>query len=130
MNGRQQLATINGGGNPRWNSFVTAGASVFPTFFEEPLSPIAVNKYKGVVFKFTDGEEYTFPAYHAEVPRGTCEWQMHLLSMLGPPTPINLRACNARLQLGREEVTVYQLRAAWLPKTVSRTRSGPRWSPP
>ena len=80
MNGRQQLATINGGGNPRWTSFVTAGASVFPTFFEEPLSPIAVNKYKGVVFKYTDGEEYTFPAYHAEVlvspcsRRGVADW--------------------------------------------------------
>jgi hypothetical protein len=67
MSGRQQLATINGGGNPRWTSFVTAGTSVFPTFFEKPLSPLAVKKYKGVVFKYTDGEEYTFPAYHAEV---------------------------------------------------------------
>ncbi len=67
MSGRQQLATINGGGNPRWTSFLTAGTSVFPTFFEKPLSPLAVNKYKGVVFTYTNGEQYTFPEYHAEV---------------------------------------------------------------
>ncbi len=67
MSGCQQLATINGGGNPRWTSFVTDGTIVFPTFFEDPLSPLASNRYRGVVLKYTDGEEYTFPAYHAEV---------------------------------------------------------------
>jgi hypothetical protein len=61
------MATINGGTNPRWTSFVTAGSSVFETFYTKPLSSKAVNEYKGVVFKYTDGEEYTFPEYHAEV---------------------------------------------------------------
>ena len=68
MAGRQQIATVNGSGsfNPRWKSFVTAGSIVFPTFFENPLSPLALNKYKDVVFKYTDGQ-YTFQSYHAEV---------------------------------------------------------------
>jgi hypothetical protein len=47
MNGREQLATNNGGGNPRWNSFVTAGASVFPTFFEEPKLDTIQNFLRG-----------------------------------------------------------------------------------
>ena len=67
--GRQQIATINGKDSfsPRWNPFVSAGSIVFPNFDEDPLSARAVNEYKGVVFKYAVGEEYTFPAYQAEV---------------------------------------------------------------
>ena len=69
MAGRQKAAPINGKGsyNPSWSDFVTAGSIVFPNFYEEPLKARAVNQYKGVLFKYTDGEEYTFPEYHAEV---------------------------------------------------------------
>ena len=39
---------------------------MFPTFFEEPGSAAADNKYKGVLFNF-EGQQFTFPAYHDEV---------------------------------------------------------------
>ena len=69
MAGRQKAAPINGKGsyNPSWSDFVTAGSIVFPNFYEDPLTVRAVNEYEGVLFKYADGKEYTFPTYHAEV---------------------------------------------------------------
>ncbi len=68
MIGRQQIATLNGPNSeiPRWTPFVTGGSLFFPTFFEDPGSAAADNKYKDVLFNF-EGQQFTFPAYHAEV---------------------------------------------------------------